>query len=346
MRISGLLLSLVLAGVCLGAEQKPASTPHNQGPKLLPDRTRTWVSITENGDRPGFALVLIEKVGKAMDGKFYILDANHPRDLSKGKSYDLFNVSQDGKRITATASNVHQSSKTHPNMDLTIVLKEAFDGDRVRAEWVTGGVPLGYQSRSIVFERIKEQPTLEQRIAMLQRAEQFADEHKLRLWENQEPPILPLEGKWYRVRLGLVGKPDGANTYQLLVSSDGRVVDGMNRTEVVKLLGELVPNLQTDADHQRYLEKYILAIHPDETLVVSGPSDIPGYERSPLAKDLAAVIRPPWRLEQRDVTWYVFYTWERRMGIVKRWQCRFYDGKSLSYSDTTVLGRFIGNGTK
>ena len=115
---------------------------------------RTWVSITENGDKVGMALALTEKAGKATGGKFYILDPTHPRDLSKGKSYDLRNVRHEAKTITGDVTVKDYSSKTGTNKDLhlTISLKEAFDGDRVRAEVNFGEG----EKEPIVFVREKD----------------------------------------------------------------------------------------------------------------------------------------------------------------------------------------------
>jgi hypothetical protein len=192
-----------------------------------------------------------------------------------------------------------------------------------------------------------EEPTLsqltpEQRITVLQKAKQFAKEHNLPLWENQDRPILPLEGKWFRVRLGLVGPPAGPIIHQVLVSTDGRVLDGMQRDAVVSLLRELMPPPRTDTDHQLYLEKYILASSPYDTRVISRLSDIPGYEKHPLEKDFAEVVRPPWKLGDKDAAFYVFYTYTREGGSVKRWKCNF-SGGALWSSDIMILGNGIGD---
>jgi hypothetical protein len=100
----------------------------------------TWVWSVDHGDKPGNALVLIEKAGAARSGKFYILDPNHTRDLSRGNSYDLRNVRHEGKTIAGDVSLIDGSSKTGAkNMHLTITLKEAFDGERVQAELQADG---------------------------------------------------------------------------------------------------------------------------------------------------------------------------------------------------------------
>ena len=114
---------------------------------------RTWVSITENGDKPGIALVLTEKAGTVTSGKLYILAPNHPRDLSKSsKGYTLTNVRHEGKMITGDVSVIDRSSKTDTkDMHLTITLKEAFDGDRVQAEVQEGSS----EKQPIVFVREK-----------------------------------------------------------------------------------------------------------------------------------------------------------------------------------------------
>jgi hypothetical protein len=114
---------------------------------------RTWVSITENGDKVGVGLVLTEKAGKATSGKLYVLDPIYPRDLSKGVGYDLSNVRQEGQTITADVSVVDYSSKpSTKEMHLRILLKGGFDGKRVLAEMLPEG---GDTKLPIVFEREK-----------------------------------------------------------------------------------------------------------------------------------------------------------------------------------------------
>jgi len=111
---------------------------------------RTWVSITENGDKPGTALVLTEKSGRVTDGKFYILDPNHPRDLSKGKGYDLSNLTHENGTIKCDLSVIDESSKTKTkDLRLTITLKEVFKGDKVQAELQEGDA----KKQPILFER-------------------------------------------------------------------------------------------------------------------------------------------------------------------------------------------------
>ena len=95
---------------------------------------------------------MIETAGKVVAGKFCILDPQHPRELSKGKSYNLINVRHEGKKITGEVSVIDGSSKTGTrDMHLTITLKESFNGDRVRADVQVGHA----QGQAVVFSRQK-----------------------------------------------------------------------------------------------------------------------------------------------------------------------------------------------
>ncbi|MBI5724338.1 MAG: hypothetical protein HZA50_10305 [Planctomycetes bacterium] len=111
---------------------------------------KTWVSATENGDKPGTAFVLTEKDGKVAAGKFFILDPKYPRDLSKGKGYNLENLTYENKTIKCKVSLIDESSTTKTkDFNLTITLKSEFRGSKVEAELDTGGV----EKMLIVFER-------------------------------------------------------------------------------------------------------------------------------------------------------------------------------------------------
>jgi hypothetical protein len=137
-----ILLSLLALALWLAPADCWAAGPNSDQAKARGDtanspqsKERTWVATTENGDKPGIALVLIEKAGNATGGKFYILDPNHPHALSKGKSYNLSNVKHSGKTITGDVSVIDGSSKTGTKeMHLTITLEGPFEGDRVRAD--------------------------------------------------------------------------------------------------------------------------------------------------------------------------------------------------------------------
>jgi len=118
-------------------------------PKLDSEAERTWVSIIDSGDMRVTTLVLIEKAGTVTGGTLYI---EHPRDLSNRKRYNLTNVRHEGKTITGDLSVGVGSSKTGTkDMHLTITLKEAFEGDRVRAEGQEGDG----EKQPIVFVRGK-----------------------------------------------------------------------------------------------------------------------------------------------------------------------------------------------
>lgn len=101
----------------------------------------TWSWKTDNGDKPGTALVLNVRDGKAASGKFYILDPNAPGDLTKGVGYDLEHLVQDGNRITCSVTIVDASSPDgRRKMNITLTLKGNLVGDgKVAAEFQSGG---------------------------------------------------------------------------------------------------------------------------------------------------------------------------------------------------------------
>jgi hypothetical protein len=99
----------------------------------------TWVWITENGDKVGTALVLTEKAGQVMDGKFFILDPRYPRNLSKGIGYDLKNLNCQDKNVRCDVTLIDESSATGTlDMHFIILLKGTFDGDSLPAEFQEG----------------------------------------------------------------------------------------------------------------------------------------------------------------------------------------------------------------
>jgi hypothetical protein len=123
----------------------------------IPQDRHTWVSTTENGDKPGTALVLIEEAGKVTAGRFCIFDPRssagtirHPPDPSHGRSYELENVAHDGRTVTGDVSVIDESSRTKTRrFRLTITLAGTFSGDRVPAELQVGGG----EKEAIVFFR-------------------------------------------------------------------------------------------------------------------------------------------------------------------------------------------------
>ena len=130
--VSILILCLALCGRSFSSEEK------------------TWISITEHGDKPGTAFVLTEKDGKVASGKFFILDPNHPRDLSKSKCYDLNKLVHEDKTIKCKVSLIDESSEIKTKeLNLTITLKGEFKESKVEAELQEGNA----EKQSIYFER-------------------------------------------------------------------------------------------------------------------------------------------------------------------------------------------------
>ena len=63
MRTISVLLTLALVGVCLGAEQKPASTPHGKEPTYEGRTLGEWVAQI-NDDANQFRLANVKALGK------------------------------------------------------------------------------------------------------------------------------------------------------------------------------------------------------------------------------------------------------------------------------------------
>jgi hypothetical protein len=96
---------------------------------------QTWDYITDNGDKPGIAIVLVEKENKVTRGKYYILDPNYPRDLSKGLAYPAKNLKYIDNTVTfdVTLIDMQSSTKTK-NLSFTIKIKGKFQHHILPAE--------------------------------------------------------------------------------------------------------------------------------------------------------------------------------------------------------------------
>jgi hypothetical protein len=95
----------------------------------------TWVSITEEGDKPGGAIVLIERAGKVISGRAYILDRNLPRPFSNGIGYTFRNLSQKDRVVNCDVTMPDGASKTGTtNRHIRITFEGAFIGNEIRAD--------------------------------------------------------------------------------------------------------------------------------------------------------------------------------------------------------------------
>jgi len=120
--------------------------------------------------------------------------------------------------------------------------------------------------------------TSDERAAMARRAKEFARDNRLELaHQDQAVTILPLAGKWRRVRLSLEAGHGVPIIRQLLISTDGKVVDATRHDAVVwEILRDALPQPQAEAEHLRWLECFIVAISAYDTRIVSKPEDIGG----------------------------------------------------------------------
>jgi hypothetical protein len=106
--------------------------------------------MTENGCKPGIGYVLFERAGEVTGGKVYVLDPQHPRDLSKGVHYALRNLVHEDKTIKCDVSIIDESSpRKIMEMHLTITLKDELKGRNVQAEVGVNGGP---EKESILLE--------------------------------------------------------------------------------------------------------------------------------------------------------------------------------------------------
>jgi len=196
--------------------------------------------------------------------------------------------------------------------------------------------------------------TAEQTAEMTRLAKEFAKENRLKLAREgqlaharEAVTILPFTGKWYRVRLSLEAGKGGPIIHQLLISTDGWVVDAIRHEVVVwDVFRNVLPTPKTEAEHLQYLKHYILAISAYDTYIISKPEDIKGYAKRPLDKDLEGMIRAPWTtpwtIPWSKRTHHVFYTYTREGGTVKRWKCDFTGGR-LRYDQVMQLASSIGD---
>lgn len=123
------LAGLLLCSALCGCSSSPS--PKNS----------TWSWKTDNGCKPGTALVLNVRDGKAANGTFYILAPEAEGDLTKGLAYDLEHLVQDGNRITCNVTIANGSAPDgHQKMNFTLTLKGELEGGaKVAAEFQCGG---------------------------------------------------------------------------------------------------------------------------------------------------------------------------------------------------------------
>ena len=95
----------------------------------------TWISITEEGDKPGGAIVLIERAGKVISGRAYIIDRNLPCPFSNGVGYTFRNLSQKDRVVNCDVTIRDAASKTGTtNRHLRIAFEGAFTDDEIRGD--------------------------------------------------------------------------------------------------------------------------------------------------------------------------------------------------------------------
>ncbi len=115
-----------------------------------------WVSITEQGDKAGIAIILFEKAGKVTAGKFYIFEHGPSPNLYNGMGYRLKNLNHEDKTVKCDVTLIDDSSPTGKmDMHMTITLKATFEGDSIPAEVQEGA----NEKQGIVFSKENGIPT-------------------------------------------------------------------------------------------------------------------------------------------------------------------------------------------
>jgi hypothetical protein len=95
----------------------------------------TWVSTSEHGCKPGEAFELTAMDGKVVCASIYVLDPDHPRDLSNGVAYTIRNLNQANKKIEGDVAIADCSAKTGlQRQHLVLTLKEPLREKVVHAE--------------------------------------------------------------------------------------------------------------------------------------------------------------------------------------------------------------------
>lgn len=99
-------------------------------------------------------------------------------------------------------------------------------------------------------------------------------------------------------------------------------------------------------DYVRLVQQILQALSADYGVVVKQNADIPGYDKAPLAADLAAVIRPMWTYVSKgprgeQITHYVTYTYQQIAGQVFRHEFAF--GGRIHSARTVRVATGVGD---
>jgi len=104
---------------------------------------------------------------------------------------------------------------------------------------------------------------------------------------------------------------------------------------------------KSKAELTRLAKKTIQALSADYGIFVERNTDIPGYDKAPLARDLERVIRPAWTYVSKGprgkkITHYVVYTYQRIGGQIFRHEFEF--GARRTHAAATIrLATGIGD---
>jgi len=139
----------------------------------------------------------------------------------------------------------------------------------------------------------------------------------------------------------LPGNPNAFTTSEIGVAAGERGLD-----LCVSVLVHERGRPESNTDRLRFVEQSLQALSADYGVVVKSNADIPGYDKAPLAADLAAVIRPIWTYVSKGprgepVNHYVVYTYQQIAGKVFRHEFKFGErGNSVA---TVRLATDVGD---
>lgn len=137
--------------------------------------------------------------------------------------------------------------------------------------------------------------------------------------------VIHAKGNAWRLYLvsPMSGNPNAFTTSEIGVAAGERGLD-LCMSVLVHERGKP----ESEADCIRIIEQSLKALSADYGGVIKRNADIPGYDKAPLASDLATVIRPIWTYVSKGprgepVNHFVLYTYKQIAGQVFRHEFKF-----------------------
>ena len=123
-----------------------------------------------------------------------------------------------------------------------------------------------------------------------------------------------------------------------VMNSRGEVKELTMDSLNIVFLNEYPPSLDDDA--RKKLIADFSELHSAERVsIITKTSDIPGYDKAPLDKDIADALRAPFSFGKLTT---VVYTYQQIGGIVRRYRFSLENGTRLKRVECAIVGRDIG----